>query len=257
MQNNQYATRWVVCPAFASQAPLRLFCFPYAGGGASIFRDWSAGLASQAEVCAIQLPGRESRLKEAPVTQIHALIESVASALIPYMDDKPFALFGHSLGALLCYELARFLWKKYALSPVCLFVAGCRAPHRQSLYLSRAKKHVCDLADEALIEWMCELNGTSQAILRDHELMKLLLPAVRADFTLAENYCYIEDQTLDCPLSVFGGIEDGIERDDLFAWLEHTNGQSIVRMLPGGHFFLQSSQHLLLNAIEHDLIHFA
>ncbi|GHO64173.1 hypothetical protein KSC_030650 [Ktedonobacter sp. SOSP1-52] len=192
------------------------------------------------------------------MTQMHVLIESVASALLPYMDDKPFALFGHSMGALFCYELARFLWKKYALSPACLFASGCRAPHRQSIYLNASQKRVCDLSDAALMEWMRKLNGTSQAILQDNELMKLLLPVVRADFTLAETYSYIEDGALDCPLSVFGGIQDEeIKRDDLFAWLELTSGQSAVRMLPGDHFFLQSSQHLLLNAVRHDLMSLA
>jgi surfactin synthase thioesterase subunit len=258
MQNSQYATKWIVCHTCASQAPLRLFCFPYAGGGASIFRDWPMYLSAQAEICAIQLPGRENRLKEAPMTHMPALIESVASALLPYMDDKPFALFGHSLGALLCYELARFLWKKYALSPLCLCVSGCRAPHRQSSYLSTTKKRVCDLSDAALIEWMSKLNGTSQAILHDQELMKMLLPTIRADFTLAENYSYIEDDTLDCPLSVFGGLQDEeIKRDDLLAWRELTSGQSIMRTLPGDHFFLQSSQPLLLQAIQHDLMNLA
>ncbi|MGH2509557.1 MAG: thioesterase II family protein, partial [Ktedonobacteraceae bacterium] len=197
MHNNQYATKWIVCHAFAPQAPRRLFCFPYAGGGASIFRDWPARLSSHAEICAIQLPGRENRLQEAPVTQMHGLIESVASALLPYMDDKPFALFGHSMGALLCYELARFLWTNYALSPVRLFVSGCRAPHRQRISLSATKKRVCDLSDAALLQRMRQLNGTSLAVLHDDELMKLLLPAIRADFTLAENYTYIGDGTLD------------------------------------------------------------
>ncbi len=189
---------------------------------------------------------------------MQVLIESVAVALLPYMDDKPFALFGHSLGAILCYELARLLWKKHALSPACLFVAGSRAPHRQNTSLNVTRKRVCDLSDTALLEWMRQLNGTSQAILQDDELMKLLLPAVRADFTLAETYAYREDGMLDCPLSVFGGIQDNeIKRDDLYAWLELTRGWSAVRMLPGDHFFLQSSQHLLLNAVEHDLMHLA
>lgn len=255
MQNHQYSTRWVVCPTVVPQAPLRLFCFPYAGGGASIFRAWPDYLSLQAEVCAIQLPGRESRLKEAPVTQFAPLIESLAAALLPYMDEKPFALFGHSLGGLLCYELARFLWKNYALSPACLFVSGCRAPHRQSIYLNTTRKRVGDLSDAVLSERMYMLNGTSQAILQDKELMKLLLPVVRADFTLAESYAYVDGEALDCPLSVFGGMQDQeIQRDDLFAWLDLTNGQSTVRMLPGDHFFLRSSQPLLLHALRHDLM---
>ncbi len=255
MQNNQYSSRWVVCSVPASRAPLRLFCFPYAGGGASIFRNWPVHLASLAETCSVQLPGRENRLKESPVTQMHILIESVASALLPYMDDKPFALFGHSMGALLCYELARFLWKNYALIPACLFISGCRAPHCQSIYLNSTQKRVCDLSDSALIKWMRKLNGTSQAILQDDELMKLLLPVVRADFTLVETYSFIEDGTLDCPLSVFGGIQDEeVKRDDLLAWLELTSGPSVARMLPGDHFFLRSSQYLLLNAIRQDLV---
>lgn len=258
MQNNQYATKWIVCHACAPQAPLRLFCFPYAGGGASIFRAWPARLSAQAEICAIQLPGRENRLTEAPVTHMHVLLESVASALLPYMHDKPFALFGHSMGALLCYELTRLLGKKYALRPVCLFASGCRAPHRQSRYLNTTRRRVCDLSDAALLAWMGKLNGTAQAILHDHELMKVLLPAIRADFTLAENYAYIENEALDCPLSVFGGIQDEeILKDDLLAWRELTRGQSTLRMLPGDHFFLQSSQDMLLSAIQHDLMSLA
>jgi medium-chain acyl-[acyl-carrier-protein] hydrolase len=108
------------------------------------------------------------------------------------------------------------------------------------------------------MEWMQQLQGTPQAILQNDELMKALLPAVRADFTLAETYCFIEDGMLDCPLSVFGGIQDEeIKRDDLLAWLELTSGPSVVRMLPGDHFFLRSSQDVLFNAIRHDLLSFS
>lgn len=258
MQNSQPASKWVICPTCTSQVPLRLFCFPYAGGGASIFRDWSTHLSAQAEICPMQLPGRENRLQEAPVTQMHILIESLASALLPYINEKPFALFGHSMGALLCYEVARLLATEYALSPVCLFVSGSCAPQCQNLSSKASRKRVSDLSDAALMEWVCKLNGTSPIILQDNELMQLLLPAIRADFTLAETYTYVEGNTLNCPLSVFGGTQDeDVQKRDLLAWLELTSGPSVVRMLPGNHFFLQTAQPLLLNAIQHDLASFA
>lgn len=251
---NEYSTKWVIRPKIDSQAPLRLFCLPYAGGGASIFRDWPNHLSAQAEICPVQLPGRESRLREAPMTHLHALIESLAYALRPYMDDKPFALFGHSMGALLCFELARFLGKKYALSPVHFFVSGCRAPHRQNRDLNVSNGLVSDSSDSALIERIRKLNGTSQIILQDDALMKLLLPVFRADFTLCDTYSYVDDDILDCPVSAFGGLQDeGIKEGDLVAWQELTSGKFTIRMLPGDHFFLQSSQTLLLDAISINL----
>jgi len=239
---------WLVCPSPNPQASLRLFCFPYAGGGPAIFHAWLDDLPPGVEMCAAQLPGRGSRIKEAPYTRVASLVQALGEALHPHLD-RPFAFFGHSLGALVAFELSRELRRQHDLLPVHLFVSGCGAP--QSL---DPHPPIGMLPDTAFLEELRQLNGTPAEVLEHEELMQLLLPTLRADFTARETYAYVDEPPLDCPISAFGGMQDGrVERDRLEAWRDQTSGLFSLHTFPGDHFFLHSSQSLLLQTLSQAL----
>lgn len=239
---------WVISPKPNPQADMRLFCFPYAGGGASYFFTWPENLPSTIEVCAVQLPGRENRAREAPFTQLSTLIPTLANALFPYLD-KPFAFFGHSMGALICFELVRHLRKQYALNPLQLFVSAYHAPQ---LLLETPSLHVS--SQEELIEKLRRFHGTPEDVLQSEELMQFILPTLQADFTLCESYRYTDDDPLSIPFSVFGGLQDDtVSYDALQSWRAQTRDRCLVRLLPGNHFFLHAFKTLLLQSISGDL----
>jgi medium-chain acyl-[acyl-carrier-protein] hydrolase len=241
------ATPWLVKPKVDADASLRLFCFPYAGGGAVIYRSWSARLP-MAEVLPVQLPGRETRLKEAPYTNLLSLVRATGRALLPYLD-RPFCFFGHSMGALLAFELARELRREYALSPARIFLSGRRAPG-----IPRQHKGIHSLPRNEFIERLRGLNGTLPAVLEHTELIELLLPRLRADFAVCETYRYTPEAPLDCGIAAFGGLDDRhVRREHLEGWREQTTGEFKLRMLPGDHFFLHSAQEVLLDIMFREL----
>lgn len=230
------------------QASLRLFCFPYAGGAALTFRTWRDSLPMAFEVCPVELPGRGKRITSAPFTRLQFLVQAIVIALLPYLD-KPFAFFGHSMGGLVSFELARLLRKKYNKSPVHLFVSGYRAPQ-----VPDPDPPIHGLPEPEFLEELRRLNGTPEALLENTELMQLLLPAIRADFAVIETYAYIPESPLDCPITAFGGLQDReVSCDDLKAWIEQTNAAFSLHMLPGDHFFLRSAQPLLLQSLSQEM----
>lgn len=239
---------WVTCPRPNPQARLRLFCFPYAGGWALNFRTWPESLPTTVEVCPVQLPGRGTRLLEPPFTRLEPLVQALAIALFPHLD-KPFAFFGHSMGGLVSFELARLLRRKYGLGPVHLFVSGCRAPH-----VPATKPQIHALPEPAFLEELRHLNGTPEAVLKNAELRQLFLPALRADFAVVETYVYTVEPTQDFPITAFGGLQDPqLSCDQLEAWRDQTNASFSLHMFPGDHFFLHSAQPLLLQTLSQKL----
>lgn len=239
---------WIVCPKPSPQARLRLLCFPHAGGAASVFYPWADELPGDIEVCAIQLPGRESRLREPPFTRLSPLVRALVQAIQPCLS-LPIAIFGHSLGALVGFELARQLRRQKMPGPVCLFVSGHRAPH-----LPSRTPPVHQLPQEEFIAEMRRLKGTPEEVLQHTELLRLLLPLLRADFAVNETYGYTPEAPLACPIYAFGGLEDDeANYDELVAWREHTCNSFELRMFPGDHFFLYSARAPLLQAIAEDL----
>lgn len=234
------------------RARLRLFCLPYAGGGAAVFRGWGAVAPPEIHVVPVHLPGRGNRFTEPALTRSDALVEQLAEELSPYMD-VPFALFGHSMGAMLAFELTRHLRALGRQLPEHLLVSGRRAPQRVS---DKRKLHGLP-EDEFRVE-LRNLNGTPDEILEHPELMELFAPILRADFELCETYALREDEPLDVPISAFGGLEDpDVSRDDLMAWKEHTRGFFKLRMFPGGHFFLNGARQQLVHAVSEDLLRLA
>ena len=240
-------TPWLVSRKPNPGARVRLFCFPYAGGGDSIFRSWQKGLPETIEVCPVQLPGRGSRITEPPFTELNPLVRAAAQALAPHLD-KPFAFFGHSMGALVGFELARRLRRDHGPQPVRLFVSGRCSP--QTL----RDPFACDLPDSDFQEMLRRYNGTPEEVLEDSELMELVLPVVRADFAVCKSYVYTAEPPFSFPVTAFGGLEDReVSRDCIAGWREHTTGPFVLRMLPGDHFFLNTSRSLLLEALSKEL----
>lgn len=224
---------------------MRLFCFPYAGGGALVYRDWAKLLPESVELCPLQPPGRETRLSEKPFTDLGLLVEAAANALRPCLD-KPFAFFGHSLGALVAYHVAHHLRRGVGVEPAHLFVSGRFAPH-----LTGKATGISRLPEPELIGQIKAMGGTPSAVFETPELLQLILPALRADFGLCDDYRYVaEAEPLNCPVTAFGGFQDeAIPRPDLEAWREHTTGDFSVYMLPGDHFFINTNRSVLLQLL--------
>ncbi len=239
---------WIAGRKPNPQARLRLFCFPYAGGAASVFRTWSDGLPTDVEVCPVQLPGRGTRLMEPPFSRLSLLVEALAEALSPLLD-KPFALFGHSLGSLVSFELARQLRANHQVRPVRFFASAGPAPQvpHRGLPIHR-------LPEKEFAAELRRLDGTPAELLNHKELMDIVLPSLRADFALYESYKYSSGPPLNCPISTFGGLNDQrVKHDDLEAWREQTSVSFSIRMFPGDHFFLKTTQPLLLRALSQEL----
>lgn len=244
---------WFSNPQPNSQAHLRLFCFPYAGGGASIFRLWAKELPSEIEVIPVQLPGRERRMREAPFSKIEPLLQALIQVLPPYLD-RPFAFFGYSMGALICFELIRQLRRQGLPLPLHLLVSGRRAPQ-----IPCPKPFAHQLSDAEFIEDLRHKGGTPEAVLQNSELMQLFMPIMRADLGLNETYKYTTELPLDFPISVLGSSEDTeVNREQLDAWREQTTSSFSLQMFPGNHFFLiNEGRSLLLQAISDKLSSFA
>lgn len=226
---------------------LRLFCFPYAGGGPSIFRAFQAELGNRIEVVPVVPPGRASRGSEKPVVSIEEMAELYALEMMPHLD-RPFALLGYSMGALVAFETARKLRSRGAF-PDRLIACALAAPH-----IERRARRIHELPEAEFAAEIRRLNGTPEAVLQDSELMRLALPALRADFRALETYRYRVEAPLECPISAIGGAQDrAVSRNALVAWREHTSNGFDERILPGDHFFLHTRCSLLTYAIRQDL----
>lgn len=236
--------KWIVYAEDKTQARLRLFCFPCAGGDALLYRPWVAMLPPAIQVCPVELPGRGSRLRQPPFTHMTPLVNALAQGLQPYLD-RPFAFWGHSMGALVAFELARLLRGRYNQSPQQLFVSAHRAPHLPNLH---PDLHL--LPDKGLVEYMETMGGTPPQVMAIPELMELFLPILRADLQVLDTYSYTPAPPLDCPIVALGGLEDPtVSRQQLEAWREQTSSTFRVQMFPGGHFYLQPAQALLIGVL--------
>lgn len=240
---------WLQCFQPRPQAKARLICFPYAGAGASAFRLWSHGLPPELEVVAVQLPGRESRLREPALTSVAAIVEALLPALLPCLD-RPFAFFGHSMGATVAREVVRVLPRRGGPLPEHLFISARRAPQLPDPY-----PPVSHLPDQELVE---ELNrrygGIPAEVLQHAELMALLLPSLRADLTALETFPMRPGPALSVPLTVFGGTDDArTPLEHLEAWRDATTGAFRLRMFPGDHFYLNARRDDLLAEVSRTL----
>jgi medium-chain acyl-[acyl-carrier-protein] hydrolase len=239
---------WVSCPRPNANARVRLYCFPYSGAAANLFYPWADLLPPTWEICPVQLPGRGSRMSEPLAVRLAPQVEALAAGLAPYFD-KPFAFFGHSMGALIGFELSRHLRRSGAPLPVHLFVSGHEAPHLPDL---NPPLHA--LPEDQLLDKLRQLNGTPEEVLSHPELRELLIPILRADFTVCETYVYAPEPPLACPISAYSGLGDAyVDREEIEAWREHTTARFSIRMFPGDHFYLNTARPYLLQALAREL----
>lgn len=245
--------RLAMCQKPNPRARLRLFCFPYAGGRASAFNSWVDELPldvrRQIELYSVRLPGREASRTERLFTQLSPILDVLAPIICSYLS-LPFVFFGHSMGALISFELARQLRRQRMPEPVHMVVSGHRAPQ-----LPDPHPPIHQLPDLEFLAKVRNLGGTPEEVLQKPELMELLLPIIRADLAVCERYVYITEAPLDCSITAFGGIDDGrVSRRELSAWHVQTGKSFFVRMFPGDHFFIQSAQPHVVRVLGQDLM---
>ncbi len=235
MTDDRRLDRWVLRPRRRPDARLRLYCLPYAGGGASTYYTWANLVPSDIEICSIQLPGRENRLTEPPYRDAAALARELIHVLTPTLH-RQYAIYGHSMGALVGFEMARQAAITAMPMPTRLFVGGSRPP-------SNPNRHppLRNATDADILAEVHRLGGTPQAVLESQELMALALPMLRADFSVHETYR--REGIIDTPITAFCGTADAdVTASEMSGWARHTSRDFQLHQLPGDHFFLRTSR---------------
>jgi medium-chain acyl-[acyl-carrier-protein] hydrolase len=239
---------WLSGRELKSSARYRLFCFPYAGGSAAVYWSWQRAMPDHIEVCAVELPGRGCRSREAPLASLPLLVKELAASLADDMD-RPFALFGHSMGGLVAFELARTLHELGAPRPIHVFISAMAAPG-----IARRGPTLHDATESDIRHRLREVNGMPKELLADEELMALMMPELRADFAVLETYEYQPGPPLDMPISVFGGLSDLLVSPEALArWGGHCAAGATFRLFPGDHFYLHSAVGALTDEVAHVL----
>ncbi len=247
MSTSEFLSRFLAFQPNSSSR-LRLFCFPSAGGGVAMLHAWLRGLPSSIQVCPLQLPGRENRWQEPPLNRLPPLITHLADAIEPLLN-VPFAFFGHSLGALIAFELARELRRRGRGGCVKVLASARIAPQE-----TIAMPPICGLPEpEFVAELQARYNAMPDAILADREMMTLYLPVLRADLEMIENYVHVPEPPLECPITVFGGTDDPtVTRSQLEEWRRQTSAGFNVRMFPGDHFFPKTNREAFVQAVREE-----
>jgi medium-chain acyl-[acyl-carrier-protein] hydrolase len=239
--------RWIFTPRPDPRARLRLVCFSYAGGNAAVFRTWPDALPAEIELVAIELPGRQARGREPLLDRlpplVAALTDGVAGAIAP-----PFAIFGHSMGALVGLGFAHELRRRQLAGPVHLFASARRAPQLPE----RSPLH--PLGDAALVDALRAMGGIPDAVLAEAELMAYFLPILRADLAVSETASIAGEAPLDCPITALCGASDErVTPDEVDAWRALTRAGFERALFPGGHFFIQTERAAVLAALSRRL----
>jgi len=234
---------WIVPIASTEKCSLRLFCLPYAGGGASVFRKWKEFLAPNIELFAIQLPGRESRYSEPPIQDLSLLIQEIANSIMNF-GHCPFAIYGHSLGGSLAFELTLELERK-GFYPEYLFISGRQSPGHISL-----RSPIGHLPDDQFLNELAQYKSTPPEILQNHEFIKILLPMLKADFSIAEKCTHEPNKKVLADLIAIGSYKDiWLLPTSLEGWGDYTTGKFSTQWFDGGHLFLNENTQSLVDFI--------
>ena len=244
-QSKEILEQWMPRLGSRPNAKYRLYCFSHAGGSASLYYSWNNLLPESIEVCPIQLPGREERIDLAPFSDMEQLLDILVSLVIETID-RPYGIYGHSLGASIGFEVARRVKKISGKEPVHLFVGAHRSPCQPYSYPS-----IKYASDPELLEMISIFNGLPKPSALSAEMMTVMLPTIRADLLLCESYRYQQDSTLDYPITVFHGCFDkNVKENELSSWKTQTQGTVEIISLDGEHFFLNSHKHEVLEKIQ-------
>ncbi|WP_329080279.1 thioesterase II family protein [Streptosporangium sp. NBC_01469] len=248
MTSATHPASWLVPLRRPDRPRARLVCVPNAGGGATTFRGWADLLPGDVELWAVRSPGRETRISENPPHRLSMIVDPVIDGL-SRLDPLPFALFGHSMGALVSFTVTRRLRSRGLPGPGRLFVSGWNAPQARD-----GMPRLGQLGDEDLMRVLHRLDGIPPEVIGNAELMSLVMPVLRADLNAAESYVHEDEPPLACPISVFGGNGDPTTTAaGLSAWSAQTGSAFRLRLLPGGHFFIHTQRRTVLRAIRGDL----
>jgi medium-chain acyl-[acyl-carrier-protein] hydrolase len=240
---------WFERRSGGEDAGIRLFCFPHAGGGAALFRPWHARLAPGVQVLPVVLPGRERRWRETPYTRMGELIEPLFDALTAELN-RPYAFFGHSMGAAIAYAMAQRLALTSFEPPRALVVSGRQPPH-----LPPRRTPIHHLPENEMIERVSALGGTPAEVVKDRELLRAFLPGMRADFELNETYVPAPQARLSVAVTALVGDRDPlIEPADMSAWGELTTGRFVLRVFDGNHFYLRDGRPDVMRAVREAIL---
>jgi medium-chain acyl-[acyl-carrier-protein] hydrolase len=230
------------------EGALRLYCFPYAGGSAQVFRNWQRLFLPEISLSLVHLPGRGLRISEPPFKALKPLVDVLATAILADLPPR-FAFWGHSMGGMIGFELARELRRRGQRGPLALFVSGRSAPH-----VVDPDPPSFNLPDDEFIAELRRLKGTPEEVLASAELKEFFLPVIRADFELVETYAYHEEAPLACPIYAYGGLQDTtVPVINLKEWQKQTSGGFKLRMFRGDHFFIQTCPGDVIPALRRDV----
>ncbi|WP_223670538.1 thioesterase II family protein [Xanthomonas citri] len=240
--------RWLLS-ARTDAAAHRLYCFSYAGGNAQAFQRWQTAFPQDIEICAVQLPGRGPRFDEPAHTSMVTLV-AILAEVIDADAPRHFSFFGHSMGGLMAFELARHLQRHARPMPDSLILSGCEAPRDRA-----PPRGLSRMDDDSLIAALAEFNGAPAEVLAHRELMALLLPMTRADLAIVEDYAYMPGPPLDLPIDVLAGAADPhVDGETLAHWAAETSGPCHVQWFPGDHFFIHAQRDEVLRHVRQRLM---
>lgn len=239
--------RWMPALGPAAERTVRLFCLPYAGGGASIYRQWARLLSHRVSAVPLRLPGREMRILDAPIDTLDRMLDALVAVLRPHVN-QPYAVFGHSMGALIAHELVQRLCAEGIALPVLLGVSGRQAPHIPN---PAGWESVRGVSDARFIEILARINAATETVLANPALYELLLPTLRADFNLCEDYQARAPRPLPMPIVAFGGMHDpSVSLQAVADWSRHTTAGFSMNAIDGDHFFINSHAAQVCQALE-------
>lgn len=242
-QKTDLATPWIIRPRPNPGAALRLVCFPYGGAGSSVFRQWPAALPETVELLAIELPGRETRMREPRFERLGPLVAALTDAVAPRID-APFAIYGHSLGSLVGFGFARELRRRGLPAPRHLFVSGRRAPQLPE------RSALATLTDREFVAALRRMGGIPDVVFAEPDLLAWYLPIIRADIRISELEVIADDAPLACPITAFGGLTDDLAAPaEIVAWRSQTSAAFDHELFTGGHFFIQTARDQFLESL--------
>ena len=238
------SNRWFICRSERPQAALRMFCLPYAGGGASVYNSWSNSFPDTIELHAVQLPGRELRYNEPKFTDIHETAKALADSIKPYLD-RPYGLFGYSMGALVAFELMRELRRRGEPLPIQLFIAAMRAPQTPPICPS-----LTHLPLDSFLEKMRHYYDPPQDAWNLPELLEVILPTLRADMKMCDGYIHNLEPPFECPIHAFAGQDDRSSPPAIVReWRQQTTEDFNMDVFDGTHFFINTALDDLQQAV--------